>query len=88
MRARQCGLRGLTPLIDTLTLCAACLKDLQRFLRQDDRNGRPAFFKLAQLHVARTDLVPIVMAYAHNVDLVYNARAPYRGVRHTGRLDG
>jgi len=52
-----------------------CLKDLQRFLRQDDRRGRPAFFKLAQLHVARTDLVPIVTAYAHDVDLVYNARA-------------
>ena len=62
-----------------------CLKDLQRFLRQDDRDGRPAFFKLAQLHVARTDLVPIVTAYAHNTDLVYNARAPTLAFRQSTR---
>ncbi len=61
-------------MLTALTLLAACLKDLQRFLRQDDRDRRPAFFKLAQLHVARTDLVPIVTANAHDTDLVYNAR--------------
>ena len=55
---------------------AACLKDLQRFLRQDDPETRAAFFKLGQFNVAKTDLVPIIVGAAGDTDLVYNACAP------------
>ena len=57
------------------TPCAACLKDLQRFLRKDDPDTRAAFFKLGQFNVAKSDLVPIIVTYAHDTDLVYNACA-------------
>ena len=54
---------------------AACLKDLQRFLRNADPETRAAFFKLGQFTVAKTDLVPIIVSNAGDTDLVYNARA-------------
>ena len=51
----------------------ACLKDLQRFLRQDNRGLRPAFMTLGQYCIARTDLVPLITTYPGAWDIVYNA---------------
>ena len=56
-------------------LGADCLKDLQRFLREDDPRTRDAFFTIGQYKTARTDLVPLITTYAGDTDIVYNARA-------------
>ncbi|KAK9804992.1 hypothetical protein WJX73_009460 [Symbiochloris irregularis] len=53
--------------------CLDCLKDLQRFLRQDDPEHRPAFTALCKFNIARSDLVPLIISYADDMDLVYNA---------------
>jgi timeless len=53
---------------------ADCLKDLQRFLRKDDPDMRPVFFKLGGFHLAANDLVPLVVTYPNEHDVVYNAR--------------
>jgi len=55
--------------------CAECLKDLQRFLRQDDAEKRPAFFALSSTNISKTDLVPLLMAYPDNKDVVFNSGA-------------
>ena len=52
---------------------AECLKDLQRFLREDDIKTRDAFFTLGRYKTARTDLVPLITTYAGDTDTVYNA---------------
>jgi hypothetical protein len=57
--------------------CAECLKDLQRFLRQDDAEKRPAFFALSSTNISKTDLVPLLMAYPDNKDVVFNLGTPY-----------
>jgi hypothetical protein len=54
---------------------AACLKDLQRCLRRDDPDTRDVFFKLGEFDTAKNDLVPIIVTYPDDTDLVYNARA-------------
>lgn len=56
---------------------ADCLKDLQRFLRQDQPATRPAFAALSRYNVARADLVPLIVAYPADVDLVFNACTMY-----------
>lgn len=53
---------------------ADCLKDLQRFLREDDPKTREAFFTLGRYKSVRTDLVPLITTYAADTDIVYNAR--------------
>ncbi|BDA45591.1 Topoisomerase 1-associated factor 1 at N-terminal half [Coccomyxa sp. Obi] len=53
--------------------CLDCLKDLQRFLRQDDQRTRDCFFTVGRYKTARNDLVPIITTYAGDTDLVYNA---------------
>lgn len=65
----------------TVTLAsfhADCLKDLQRFLRQDDQSTRDCFFTVGRYKSARNDLVPIITTYAGDTDLVYNAREARR----------
>ena len=50
-----------------------CLKDLQRFLRQDNEVERPAFFALCTTNVAKSDLVPLLATYPDNHEIVFNA---------------
>jgi hypothetical protein len=54
---------------------AACLKDLQRCLRRDDPDTRDVFFKLGEFDTAKNDLVPIIVTYPDDTELVYNTRA-------------
>lgn len=61
---------------------AGCLKDLQRFLRNDDPDLRTVFFKLCRFETAKTDLVPLLKACAGEKDMVFNTRAQgYMGCR-------
>ena len=53
---------------------AACLRDLQRMLRGDDPRERPIFFASGKLNLARTDLVPLIVTYPDDYDVVFNAR--------------
>lgn len=53
---------------------AACLKDLQSFFRYDDSEERPAFFAVSHYNFARSDLVPLIVSYPDDYDVVYNAR--------------
>jgi len=53
------------------------LKDLQRFLRKDDPDTREVFFKLGAFDTARKDLVPLLIHYPQDHDIVYNAREWY-----------
>lgn len=53
---------------------SACLKDLQRFLRRDDPGEREAFYYLGSIGIAKRDLLPLLLAYADQPDVVYNAR--------------
>lgn len=52
---------------------AACLKDLQRLLRQDT-DTREAFQVLGQYNIAKSDLVPLIVTYPKDTDVIYNAR--------------
>ena len=52
----------------------ACLRDLQRFLRADDQEERPAFFAVHAKRLARSDLVPLVVTYPEDYGVVYSAR--------------
>ena len=54
-------------------LFTECLKDLQRFLRRDDTEKRPAFFALSKTNIAKSDLVPLLSAYPDSNDVVYNS---------------
>jgi hypothetical protein len=54
--------------------CIGCLKDLQRFLRNDDADLRTVFFKLAKFETAKTDLVPLLCNYPGEKDVVFNTR--------------
>jgi hypothetical protein len=53
---------------------AGCLRDLQRFFRYDDPEHRPAFFAVSKYNFARSDLVPLVVTYPDDYDVLYNAR--------------
>lgn len=57
---------------------AACLKDLQRFLRKDDQDTRDVFFKLGDFDIVRNDLVPLIVSFPDEHDVVYNARKSRR----------
>jgi hypothetical protein len=61
------------------------LKDLQRFLRKDDPDMRPVFFKLGGFHLAANDLVPLVVTYPNEHDVVYNARECFEAQPHTSQ---
>lgn len=56
---------------------AACLRELQRMLRGDDPRERPIFFAAGKLNLARTDLVPLIVTYPDDYDVVFNARERY-----------
>ncbi|KAG7667153.1 hypothetical protein NADE_003050 [Nannochloris sp. 'desiccata'] len=53
--------------------CVACLKDLQGFFRFDDPIKRPSFFAVSKYNFARSDLVPLIVTYPEEYDIVYNA---------------
>ncbi|KAL4422339.1 hypothetical protein ABPG75_008536 [Micractinium tetrahymenae] len=53
--------------------CIGCLRDLQRFFRNDDPEGRPAFFAVSKYNFARSDLVPLIVTYPDDYDVIYNA---------------
>ncbi|GMH33973.1 hypothetical protein BSKO_01807 [Bryopsis sp. KO-2023] len=53
--------------------CIECLKDLQKILREDDPDFREAFFFLSELDVPRQDLVPLIITYSNEPEVVYNA---------------
>lgn len=55
-------------------LPAGCLRDLQRFFRYDDPESRPAFFAVSKYNFARSDLVPLIVTYPEDYEVVYNAR--------------
>lgn len=61
---------------------AACLKDLQRFLRNDDPKTREALQILGQYNIAKTDLVPLIVTYPQDTDVVYNACEPLLQPQH------
>ena len=42
---------------------------------------RPAFFALGSFNITKTDLVPLILGYADEADVVYNARASLGAVR-------
>ncbi|KAG1661086.1 hypothetical protein FOA52_012075, partial [Chlamydomonas sp. UWO 241] len=50
--------------------CLGCLKDLQRFLRNDDPDLRTVFFKLASFETPRTDLLPLLTTYPGDEEIV------------------
>lgn len=52
------------------------MKDLQRLLRQDESETREAFQVLGQYNIAKSDLVPIIVTYPKDTDIVYNSRKP------------
>jgi hypothetical protein len=66
-------LRSLHVEFEPVAATADCLKDLQRFLREDDIRTRDAFCTLGRTKLARTDLVPLITTYAADTDIVYNA---------------
>ena len=49
------------------------LKHLQRFLRRDDPTQRDIFMQLGKWNTIRQDVLPIIIHYRHNFDLVLNA---------------
>lgn len=53
--------------------CIPCLKDLQGFLKYDDPVERPAFFAVAKYNFTKTDIVPLLVTYPEEYELVYNA---------------
>eukprot|EP00884_Botryococcus_braunii_P014003 jgi/Botrbrau1/22603/Bobra.176_1s0033.1 len=53
--------------------CIDCLKDLQRFLRQDDPLNREAFMHLGKQNIVKSDLIPLILGYVDDLDIVYNA---------------
>ena len=52
--------------------CVACLKDLQNFFRHDDAEYRHAFFAIHKYNFAKTDLVPLLVTYPDDYEVVYN----------------
>lgn len=53
--------------------CIACLKDIQRFLRNDDSQSRETFFTLGEFDIAKHHLMPLITTYPGDVDVVFNA---------------
>lgn len=60
--------------LDVAAGSAACLKDIQRFLRNDDAQSRETFFTLGEFDVAKQHLMPLITTYPDNVEVVFNAR--------------
>ena len=52
--------------------CVACLKDLQGFFRFDDQFERPAFFAVSKYNFCKSDLVPLLVTYPDDYEVVYN----------------
>ncbi len=61
--------------VTRLAVAAECLKDLQRFLRKDDRDTRDVFFQLCEYGTVRNDVLPILTHYAASHEHVFNASA-------------
>ncbi|KFM27204.1 Timeless-like protein [Auxenochlorella protothecoides] len=53
--------------------CRECLRDLQRMLRDDDPEERPAFFAASKFNFARTDLVPLITTHPDDEALLIQA---------------
>lgn len=53
--------------------CLGNLKHLQRFLRRDDPSQRDIFMQLGKWNTIRQDILPIIIHYRHDFDLVLNA---------------
>jgi hypothetical protein len=51
---------------------------LQSFLRADDPEERPAFYAISKYNLARSDLVPLIITYPDDAEVVYNACEPHR----------
>lgn len=49
------------------------LKHLQRFLRRDDPVEREIFMQLGKWNTIRQDILPIIISYRDDYDLVLNA---------------
>lgn len=49
------------------------LKNLQRFLRRDDAESRDIFMQLGKWNTIRQDILPIIISYRDQFDLVLNA---------------
>jgi timeless len=49
------------------------LKNLQRFLRRDDPESRDIFMQLGKWNTIRQDILPIIISYRDQFDLVLNA---------------
>lgn len=60
--------------VDVAAGHAACLKDIQRFLRNDDAQSRETFFTLGEFDVAKHHLMPLITTYPDDVEVVFNAR--------------
>lgn len=65
---------------------ADCLKDLQRFLRHDDPVTREAFMHLGRQNIVKSDLIPLIMQYVEEMDIVYNACTTLDHVAHTSSV--
>lgn len=58
----------------TVVLCSSAnLKHLQRFLRRDDPTEREIFLQLGKWNTIRQDILPIIIHYRDDYDLVLNA---------------
>ncbi len=62
------------PSLPSCPCTPGCLRDLQRFFRYDDPEMRPAFFAVSKYNFARSDLVPLIVTYPEDYEVVYNAR--------------
>lgn len=56
-----------------MAVLAVNLKHLQRFLRRDDPTERDIFMQLGKWNTIRQDILPIIVHYRHDFDLVLNA---------------
>jgi hypothetical protein len=67
-------LEGGSGMMRVRVLClAGNLKHLQRFLRRDDPSQRDIFMQLGKWNTIRQDILPIIIHYRHDFDLVLNA---------------
>jgi len=63
-----------------------CLLDLQRFLRRDPPEARPCLVKLASWNVLEGKVLPLLVGYASNFELLFNAaKARRRRLRDSPR---
>jgi Timeless protein len=53
---------------------AECLKDVERFLRQDYEDNKQALLVLGRCGVVSQNLLPLLKTYPHDEEMVYHAR--------------